>query len=185
MAPQTSGTLQVGAGVGTEESDRQVLALGFRLHPALGDRSSLLGKLEDLLKSRLESLLPLNANGGLSDEDLANLLLKGAETFLKSNQFGFVIDDVLEPILKRLITRLITKRRAENSNTTPTTPPTPTTRSIVPNADGTITITGTITGTFIVTPTPAAGGGPVPGPENRGAMIKNLKNDGGTVAPTP
>jgi hypothetical protein len=151
---QVAGTVQIAAGSGTDASDRQILALGFQLFPALGDRSSKVGNLEDLLNQKIASLFPTIGNGNTED-DIINLLMGFAESYLKSNSFGFVIDDVFEPILQRFISRLVAKYKTNNPP--PNTPIVkPNGPSVITVANGTITITGTLTaGTYTLTPTTA------------------------------
>lgn len=152
-SPGLTGTM--GVGDGSEESDRQILAIGFQLHRELGDRSYLVGRMEDVLRKRLGELI----RQGQSNQALRAALLETACGFLQSVPFGIVIDAAFEPILKRIVDRIVARHGGggrPDDGPRPAADPRP---APIPAGGGIFDVSGVVNGRIVLTPVPASGAG--------------------------
>ena len=153
LAPQTAAaqTLTLGRGDAANDAAYQVLTLGF------GGSASKVQKFEKALKDKLSKLG--GPGGPLSEQDLTSILMTTAKDLLRSNGFGIVFDDVLEPFLTQFVGKVIQDGKpdqptqADQPNNTPTTPPANSSTPSAPAGSQTFNVTGRI----ILTPTSGAG----------------------------
>ncbi len=183
LSPQTNSAQPQTPSTGASDTDTayQVLTLGF------AGRMTMVQKFEQALKDKLSKLG--GPNGPLNEQDLAHILLGTGKDFLRSNSFGIVIDDVLEPFLKKIVGKVIQDGqpaqpdKATDDDSSPLSP-VPSGQKGTPAGSQTFDISGRI----ILTPISANGTGPakVISPPTGQKNGSSITEDGNTaVSPIP